>query len=353
VEPAVKSGLRFEVDLEGADPWTLSYPDVIPLYVAVGSVEEPKTFGDMMGPEGLKDPLWLYEGWPEEARPKPIAGPDDFESAYYDLDYRSEKGNLSKWLRVTYRDGSVKDIRLDDIRPDQPKLTAAKAEALRIMDDYNALFILGAFPTVFFLLTMATSIDPAAPNPTPRYTARRVTLRKPSKTPVDPEKGVVTNDPVKPAGTTEPPPATAATQSPQAARAHQLTAEIAGKGEPVIVNIGGAGARHEPQNAINLNNQAVARKDIPNLVEADGAQIGELFPAGKVDRVEGHNMAPGVVDWTRGAPGAYKVLKPGGKFSYAYRGANSDAKVLASELEKAGFTDVKNIADVLVTATKP
>jgi hypothetical protein len=201
-EPAGKAGLRFEVDLEGADPWTLKYPDEVPLFVAPGQVEEPKTFGDMMGQHGLKDPLWLYEGWPDDARPKPIAGVDDLESAYYDLDYRSQGGNLSKWLRVRYRDGSLKEINLDDIRPETPKLWAAKQEALRIMDDYNALFILGTFPTVFFVLTMAPTAEPIMPN-APLKVQRRA-LAKPSRSKVEPEEGVPVEPPSK-GGKTETP----------------------------------------------------------------------------------------------------------------------------------------------------
>ena len=201
-EPGVKAGLRFDVELEGADPWTMKYPAEVPLFVAPGQLEEPKTFGEMMGPEGFKDPLWLYEGWPEEARPKPIAGVDDLESAFYDLDYRSEGGNLSKWLRVRYRDGSLKEINLDDIKAETPKLWAAKQEALRIMDDYNALFILGTFPTVFFIITMAPTAEPVMSNTPPKV--QRRALAKPSRAKVEPEEGVPVEPPSKP-GKTEAP----------------------------------------------------------------------------------------------------------------------------------------------------
>jgi hypothetical protein len=124
------------------------------------------------------------------------------------------------------------------------------------------------------------------------------------------------------------------------------------RGEEVVVNVGGAGAAHEPPGAINLNNQAVARKGIPNLVQADGAEIGTIFKPGTVDRFEGHNMAPGAVDWSRGASGAYRALKPGGTFTYYYRGANPDAALLGKALRAAGFKNVEVIADVLVKAVK-
>ena len=125
------------------------------------------------------------------------------------------------------------------------------------------------------------------------------------------------------------------------------------RGDDVIVNIGGAGAPHEPPGAINVNNQAVPRKGIPNLVEADGSDIGKLFNPGSVDRVEGHNMAPGVINWKKAAPGAFRVLRPGGKFEYYWRGANPDARACAQALRAAGFRDVEVVSDVLVKATRP
>ncbi len=155
----MKAGWRFEVSLEGAVPWTLAYPDEIPMLVTAGSSAEPKTFGEMLGPDGqLKDPLWLHENLPPELAPRPIAGVDDFESVHYDLSYRWEKGGLSKWLVVNYRDGTSKDINIDAINESTPKLMAAKKDALKIMDDYNALFILQTFPTVFYILTVAPTV---------------------------------------------------------------------------------------------------------------------------------------------------------------------------------------------------
>ena len=136
-------------------------------------------------------------------------------------------------------------------------------------------------------------------------------------------------------------------------RAYELVEGLRARGEPVEVNIGGAGACHEPANAINLNNQAVRRWGIPNLVEADAAEIGNLFPPGGVDRISGYHMAPEAVDWTRAAPGAFRVLRSGGTFRYDFRGANADAAVLGDALRQAGFRDVEVIADVLVTAVKP
>jgi hypothetical protein len=177
--PGVKSGLRFYVTLENANPWTLAYPNKLPLTVSAGSLAEPKTFGDMLDPttSEMKDPLWLYEGAPLE---KPIEGIDDFESVTYDLSYRRVNGGLSKFLRVEYRDHTTKDINIDTITEATPKLWAARREVLIIMDDYNALFMMAAFPAVFFILTM----QPLATSPTgaagarPRYSVSRRSVGK-------------------------------------------------------------------------------------------------------------------------------------------------------------------------------
>jgi RHS repeat-associated protein len=151
-------------------------------------------------------------------------------------------------------------------------------------------------------------------------------------------------------------PSAAAEENPLSvarSRADQLVQAAKARGEPVEVNMGGAGAPHEPPNAINLNNQTVARMGIPNLVEADAAEIGKLFRPGVVDRISGHNMAPGVVDWARAAPGAFRVLRSGGTFEYYYRGANVDAAILGRALRAAGFKNVEVVSDVLVKAVKP
>jgi hypothetical protein len=138
-----------------------------------------------------------------------------------------------------------------------------------------------------------------------------------------------------------------------ASRAQKLAQAARAAGEDVVVNMGGAGGPHEPANALNVNNQAVARQGIPNLVEADASGIGDLFEVGSVDRVEGHNMAPGVIDWNRAAPGAFRILKPGGRFEYYWRGANADARVCANALRAAGFRDVQVQFDVIVSGRKP
>ncbi len=136
--------------------------------------------------------------------------------------------------------------------------------------------------------------------------------------------------------------------------AQTLVKGLQAESKPVIVNIGGAGAAHEPPDAINVNPNVVApRKDIPNLVQAKGEEIGDLFEPGQVSKVVGHRLSPPVFNWEQIAEGAHKVLQDGGTFNVNFRWADREAaEKLASALRKAGFRDVRNIGNVVVTATK-
>lgn len=106
---------------------------------------------------------------------------DSYHHVLYNAGYRSEAGRLSTWLVVVDDAGSSIDINFDAIddnvwpgmaslpSPDHlgeggrvfpftmgrvttPRLWAAKQEARKIMDDYNALMILGTFPTWWSLM---------------------------------------------------------------------------------------------------------------------------------------------------------------------------------------------------------
>ncbi|MFZ3167937.1 MAG: DUF4157 domain-containing protein [Candidatus Methanoperedens sp.] len=141
--------------------------------------------------------------------------------------------------------------------------------------------------------------------------------------------------------------------SPAATRARDLARQTRAQGKPVIANMGGAGAPHEPPGAININNQAVGRRGIPNHIEADASDIGQLFDAGSIDQVVGHHMPPSVINWQRAIPGIRNALRQGGTFRFDWRGATSEAAQVVRLLQEAGFREVNNIADTLVTAVRP
>jgi hypothetical protein len=137
------------------------------------------------------------------------------------------------------------------------------------------------------------------------------------------------------------------------ARARTLAKEAQAKGGPVVANIGGAGAPHEYPGAINVNNMAVPRKNIPNLVVADGSDVGELFEAGSLDRIEAFRIPSGAIDWNRAAPGSFRALKSGGRFEFAFYGPSPDAEIAEAALRAAGFDRVSVQSKVLITAVKP
>ncbi|MGQ5640498.1 MULTISPECIES: eCIS core domain-containing protein [unclassified Streptomyces] len=142
---------------------------------------------------------------------------------------------------------------------------------------------------------------------------------------------------------------------PTAERARALARSVRESGNEVVANIGGTGAPHEPPHAINVNNMAVPRRNIPNLVVADGADIGLLFEPGSLDRVVGYEMAPEVINWHRAAPGAFKALRSGGRFEFRFIGArfNPDPQRCARALTDAGFVGVRNLENGVVTGIKP
>jgi|GEM_PF-2506444 len=335
VKPSVKTGLRFSVDLEGANPWTLKYPDILPLTVTVGSLVEPKVYGDMFDAEGnLIDPLWLHEGMPPEMKPKPVAGIDDFESTRYDLDYRSEKGNLSKWLVVSYRDDTSKDINLDTITQTTPRLWMAKQEALKIMDDYNTMFILGTFPTVFFIITISPTVS------VPRGDAARYTPNRrsfPKQEPMSKQEPVPKQEPGPTPKVNEP-------KSPPVIVASPLIKPVNGK-----VNVGG-GLEPGSEGATNLNpiksGSGGPSKGIPNHVKAGFEEIGEVFEPGSVKEIFSNRLRYGDVNWTKAAQGSAKVVAKGGKLSLnVWTQSAKETQIIIDAFTSAGFKDVRALGE--------
>jgi hypothetical protein len=122
---------------------------------------------------------------------------DDFDSVYYDVDYRHEGGNLSKWLRVNYSDGTTIDVHMDSIvgesmTPESiqearqkghlgdggrafpnainssttPRLWEAKRSAIEAMEQYNFEFMTAALPAVLFIITMPLTVMGMGPRST-------------------------------------------------------------------------------------------------------------------------------------------------------------------------------------------
>jgi hypothetical protein len=105
----------------------------------------------------------------------------------------------------------------------------------------------------------------------------------------------------------------------------RMVSSLQRAGKRVVVNIGGTG---EVADAINLNNQAVPRKDIAALIQRDAAEIGEVFNANTIEEITSNRLPPNTFDWNRLIPGAYKVLKPGGSITIRFQGVGNDAATI-------------------------
>jgi len=148
-------------------------------------------------------------------------------------------------------------------------------------------------------------------------------------------------------------PAAAAVTDLQALR---QTAQTLLRSQPAgraVVNLAGAG---EVPGAINLNplvGQQV--QGIPNLVQASAETVGEIFPAGSVNRIVANDVVLGQVNWTATARGCFAALRSGGTVSVApYAGQLAEhLEAIVAALRSAGFRNVAVEAGRYVTAIKP
>jgi hypothetical protein len=148
---------------------------------------------------------------PEIAQLPAVNYVDAFAEVYYDLDYRSENGNLSTWLTVEYHDGTIIDINIYEfieqsmdplevsnamrkgyvgignrifpraLTPQTaPRLWAARQEAIRRMEEFNFQFMMAAMPAVLFVITIGAG--GVSSRPAPRTTRPRLSRSTSSRT---------------------------------------------------------------------------------------------------------------------------------------------------------------------------
>nr|WP_269749913.1 DUF4157 domain-containing protein [Polyangium fumosum] len=133
----VKEGSRFDIDFSksGADPWTLRYPNKVPLTVSAGSLAEPADVSAHLAQGGELDPLWAFDG-PQPPPPAKVTGIDDFETV-------SLAGGSPPLYRIEYRD------RPDELRT-YADLTPKMRKRLQSYFDANnegfSDFVVGTFP---------------------------------------------------------------------------------------------------------------------------------------------------------------------------------------------------------------
>lgn len=174
---------------------------------------------------------------------------DGYEHANYQIDHRSVKHNLSKWIILTYFDGTVIDVNIDDIgneilspeelikqyeghrgaggrffpermnRSTTPRLWAAKQEVLKIMDDYNLKLELIIFPALWLILTSAVPAGAGTPPKATRRPIPRVSIQEEETPPPE----------IKPAQETSSE-STSTQETPSASKQYKQVPETGSKG---------------------------------------------------------------------------------------------------------------------------
>jgi hypothetical protein len=143
------------------------------------------------------------------------------------------------------------------------------------------------------------------------------------------------------------------------ATARSMVRALRVEGQEVVVNVGGEGSAAEASQwprAINLNPIKAGRPTvIPNLVKAEGEEIGELFESNSVDKIVSSKLPPSV-NAERLAKGVAQTLKKGGRLEINIFGGGVKewATTFSETLVKNGFDakNIKIISDVLIQAVK-
>lgn len=142
-------------------------------------------------------------------------------------------------------------------------------------------------------------------------------------------------------------------------RAQAIVKAIQGRGAQVIVNIGGEAGSEEIAkwgvDQIALNNQVrmgIAKRFVPNLVKANGEQIGEVFGPNTINKVVSRRLDANF-DVNKLAQGAFRVLKPGGTVEMQiYSNNPAFATAFKTALKNAGFKNIGADFNVNFTAVK-
>ena len=142
-------------------------------------------------------------------------------------------------------------------------------------------------------------------------------------------------------------------------RAQAIVKAVQSRGLQVIVNIGGEAGSEEiglwGADQIALNPQVrmgMAKKFVPNLVKANGEQIGEVFGPNTISKVVSRRLDANF-DVNKLAQGAFRVVKPGGTVEMQLFGGDPVfGAAFETALKNAQFRNVENLGNVLFKAVK-
>lgn len=347
----VKVGVRFDLTLEGADPWNLAYPEKLPVVVGMSAEKKGTATAGETAADTDADFVRMWDETAAMGDIKEDPTIDGFVDWVYDAT-PDASGKFSTRITLRYSDGSEESLDLSVIdetstadppagatmrktgsgrdlpavlnRKTAPNLSDVKRAVKRIQEtllrQWDAELLskeLEKFPEVFSVLAQVAVIG---------ANAKSFEI----------------------------------TGSPAGRGAASRSVAAAAKIKPFngIVNVGG-GLEEGAAQATNLNpivrGTGGPTSGIPNHVKAGFEQIAEVFEEGSVDKIISRKLPSTTVNWEQAAQGSYKVLKPGGKVALnVWQHGTEDSAAIKAAFEKAGFKDVKVAGEgsSVVIATK-
>jgi hypothetical protein len=318
--------IRFTVDLDGPDPFTLDYAEPCELEVSRTPIidDMPDPFVEMLpdaGPNAYhNDPNYVDNG---------IASAD-FDPFSKAMTIHYENGNqleLTAWVPWNKL--------VDQIQP-----TAATIYVYyRLKPPENPWILPRKFdntsaPNITFMIK---DIVEALPGANIGFQLGRILLEFVQLGPRPLGRGVT-------------PPSSV----PRVTRLRELPKE---RISPVggVVNVGG-GLETGSAGVTNLNpivqGTGGAVRKIPNHVPAGFEDMGDIFQFGSVQRVTSRRLPYSTVDWPKSAQAAYAVMIRGGKVLInVWTSSQAEVNAIIKAFKDAGFSDVTNMTNLVGSGT--
>ncbi|MGD0569373.1 MAG: hypothetical protein ABSA78_13300 [Candidatus Sulfotelmatobacter sp.] len=343
-------GLRFNVELQGADPWALSYAPVLRLEVAAN-----KTMAD------------LAEYTVDLGGDDPSSEDNYIENVVKSVGIPIWGGSFYLYRKQVPITGLDQDsIVIPRTMPhldDDPIAGAVEIQLVYKSDVWaeQAVQNFGA-PAYSYYVGVGGHIYPTVISDTsaPRLcTALRRMLEQERRDARAAQALTIdlglwaagARSPIKTAN-----PATPAEIAAESWRvqARVYASDLRAAGKSVRVNLGGTG---EVADAINVNPLKDQRvRDIPRLIVGKAEEIADVFDPESVDEIVSNNIVRGQVNWVDAAKSAFKVMKSGAKIKIApYAGQSAEHLAeIESALRQAGFKSIVRdpVTSLFITAVK-
>jgi len=336
VIPGTRPGLRFDVTLDGADPWALDYSPTLRLEVAANQTQSD---------------LFQYT--------VDLGGDDPADYDNY-IDSAIKSVGIPIWggpFYLYHKQVPLTALEQDSIvlartaphLTDDPIKGAVEIQLLYKSSDFaeSAVTNFGANAYTYYVGT-GGHIYPTVISDTsaPRLCTALRRMLEQERIDAKAAQALTIDLGLWAAGARTPiktsSPATAAEITAESWRvqARVYASDLKAAGKTIRVNIGGTGEVADAINVNPLKDQQV--RSIPRLIVRKAEEIADIFDSGSVDEVVSNNIVRGQVNWNDAAKGAYQVLKTGGKIKIApYAGQLAEQMAeIESALRQAGFKNI-------------